>query len=144
PATSGKYNFDWRMVQENVQWFGDFSSTIQVAVTTNSVGLTPPPPPPSAAIPISPPASSGFNLPLRTWIAKSYSDMPGGAACKDGPGCKHESVGISTLTGKWYAFGGDWTVNNGNPLVNPSPNGATGSGHTEAWSMDPKTNTWTL
>jgi alpha-tubulin suppressor-like RCC1 family protein len=34
PATPGIYHFQWRMVQENVEWFGDFSpdTTIQVIV----------------------------------------------------------------------------------------------------------------
>ncbi len=32
PSTSGVYNFQWRMVQDGVTWFGDFSPNIQVTV----------------------------------------------------------------------------------------------------------------
>lgn len=34
PATLGTYNFQWRMVQDGVEWFGDFSPN--VAVTVNA------------------------------------------------------------------------------------------------------------
>jgi parallel beta-helix repeat protein len=34
PATPGTYNFQWRMVQEGVQWFGAFSTNVAVQVTT--------------------------------------------------------------------------------------------------------------
>ena len=32
PITPGKYNFQWRMVQEFVQWFGDYSTNVVVPV----------------------------------------------------------------------------------------------------------------
>ena len=32
PATSGTYSFQWRMLQENVQWFGDVTDRIMVTV----------------------------------------------------------------------------------------------------------------
>jgi len=32
PATPGKYNFQWRMVQDNVGWFGDLTPNVQVSV----------------------------------------------------------------------------------------------------------------
>lgn len=33
PSTPGSYPFQWRMVQDNVEWFGDFTPSVQVAVT---------------------------------------------------------------------------------------------------------------
>jgi hypothetical protein len=33
PSASGTYNFQWRMVQECVQWFGDFTPNVAVVVT---------------------------------------------------------------------------------------------------------------
>jgi hypothetical protein len=41
PSTAGTYNFQWRMVQEFVQWFG--AATPNVAVTVTSGGNPPPP-----------------------------------------------------------------------------------------------------
>lgn len=32
PSTAGSYNFQWRMVQDGVEWFGDFSSNISIQV----------------------------------------------------------------------------------------------------------------
>lgn len=36
PAFPGKYDFQWRMVQENVEWFGDFTPNVNVEVTGTS------------------------------------------------------------------------------------------------------------
>jgi len=33
PNAAGNYNFQWRMVQDNVQWFGDSSTNISVVVS---------------------------------------------------------------------------------------------------------------
>ena len=33
PKTAGTHNFQWRMVDEYVQWFGDFSPAVAVTVT---------------------------------------------------------------------------------------------------------------
>ncbi|HXG65219.1 MAG TPA: NBR1-Ig-like domain-containing protein [Blastocatellia bacterium] len=33
PATPGTYNFQWRMVQEFIEWFGEFSQNVSVNVT---------------------------------------------------------------------------------------------------------------
>jgi hypothetical protein len=32
PAVAGTYNFQWRMVQDGVAWFGDLSANVAVAV----------------------------------------------------------------------------------------------------------------
>jgi hypothetical protein len=32
PATPGTYNFQWRMVQELVEWFGDFTPNVRIHV----------------------------------------------------------------------------------------------------------------
>jgi RHS repeat-associated protein len=34
PSTPGSYNFQWRMLQENVAWFGDFSPNVSIIVST--------------------------------------------------------------------------------------------------------------
>jgi hypothetical protein len=34
PCTPGTYNFQWRMVQDGVQWFGDYTPNVQVTVTS--------------------------------------------------------------------------------------------------------------
>jgi hypothetical protein len=34
PATPGTYNFQWRMVQDGVEWFGAASSTVQIQVVS--------------------------------------------------------------------------------------------------------------
>src|SRR5678816_3608123 len=36
PATSGSYSFQWRMLQEGVQWFGDVTDRIMVIVLSGS------------------------------------------------------------------------------------------------------------
>jgi hypothetical protein len=32
PATAGTYNFQWRMVQDGVTWFGNMSANVAVVV----------------------------------------------------------------------------------------------------------------
>jgi hypothetical protein len=32
PATPGLYQFQWRMVQESVEWFGEFSPLVGISV----------------------------------------------------------------------------------------------------------------
>jgi hypothetical protein len=34
PLEPGTYDFQWRMVQENVEWFGDFTKNVSVTVIT--------------------------------------------------------------------------------------------------------------
>lgn len=36
PATPGAYNFQWRMVQEGVEWFGDKTPNVAVAVVSSA------------------------------------------------------------------------------------------------------------
>ncbi len=38
PASTGSLNFQWRMVQDGVEWFGDFSPNVSVAVQQQSTG----------------------------------------------------------------------------------------------------------
>lgn len=33
PATAGTYNFQWQMVQDGVEWFGDYTANVSVTVT---------------------------------------------------------------------------------------------------------------
>jgi hypothetical protein len=35
-GTTGNYNFQWKMIQENVAWFGDSTQNVNVAVTSPS------------------------------------------------------------------------------------------------------------
>ena len=39
PATPGTYNFQWRMVQDGVEWFGDYSPNFQVTVSSAQVPI---------------------------------------------------------------------------------------------------------
>lgn len=59
PATAGSYNFQWRMVQEWVEWFGDFTPNIVVAV-----GTPPPDPQPTT----DPQPVRCFDVELRRWV----------------------------------------------------------------------------
>jgi RHS repeat-associated protein len=38
PSTTGTYNFQWRMVQDGVEWFGGFSPNVSVTVNSQSGG----------------------------------------------------------------------------------------------------------
>lgn len=33
PSTPGTYNFQWRMLREGVEWFGDYTPNVQISVT---------------------------------------------------------------------------------------------------------------
>ena len=37
PSTPGSYNFQWEMVQEDVQWFGDLTPNVVIVVSSNPV-----------------------------------------------------------------------------------------------------------
>jgi RHS repeat-associated protein len=50
PATSGTYNFQWRMVQDGVEWFGDFTPNVVVTVNPQSGGNPNPEPDPSTPV----------------------------------------------------------------------------------------------
>lgn len=41
PATAGTYNFQWRMVHDNVAWFGAFSPNVAIQVVAAAVTLCP-------------------------------------------------------------------------------------------------------
>jgi hypothetical protein len=41
PSTPGTYNFQWRMVQELVQWFGDYTPNVVVNVVDFNVSASP-------------------------------------------------------------------------------------------------------
>ncbi len=38
PATPGTYSFQWRMLQQNIEWFGDYTPAISVTVTAQAGG----------------------------------------------------------------------------------------------------------
>ena len=46
PSTPSTYNFQWRMVQDGIEWFGDQGANVVV-----SVSAAPPPPPPAPIYP---------------------------------------------------------------------------------------------
>lgn len=41
PSSAGTYNFQWRMLQEGVSWFGDFTDNVLIQVTAPPVSLCP-------------------------------------------------------------------------------------------------------
>jgi hypothetical protein len=41
PSAAGYYNFQWRMVQDGVQWFGDYTPNVLVNVTSGTTGCDP-------------------------------------------------------------------------------------------------------
>jgi len=41
PAAAGSYNFQWRMVQEGVEWFGDYTPNVVVSVSPAPTGCDP-------------------------------------------------------------------------------------------------------
>jgi RHS repeat-associated protein len=47
PSTPGTYNFQWRMVQDGVEWFGAFSPNVSITVSSQSGGNTGTDPDPS-------------------------------------------------------------------------------------------------
>jgi RHS repeat-associated protein len=53
PATSGTYNFQWRMVQDGVEWFGDLTPNAAVPVNGQSGGNPNPNPEPDPGTPIA-------------------------------------------------------------------------------------------
>ena len=38
PLTQGTYNFQWRMLQESVEWFGDSTANVSIKVTREGLG----------------------------------------------------------------------------------------------------------
>ena len=40
PASPGTYNFSWRMLQESVEWFGDYTPNVLVSVVTTTTTTT--------------------------------------------------------------------------------------------------------
>jgi hypothetical protein len=123
--------------------------TIDITTQTPSPTSTPiPTPAPTLAlaatsVALLAPASSQPDLPLRTWVAVPFSSIPGGAPCKDGPGCKHLSPALDLTNDRIYNFGGDWSVLNGNPLSNPSPS-IEATARNEIWSLGLQNNNWRL
>lgn len=41
PSTPGVYNFQWRMLQENVAWFGDLTPNLAITVLSGSISASP-------------------------------------------------------------------------------------------------------
>jgi hypothetical protein len=50
PATPGTYNCQWRMVQDFVEWFGDFTPNVAVTVNAQPGGNPSPEPDPSTPV----------------------------------------------------------------------------------------------
>ena len=55
PAAAGEYDFQWRLVQEQVEWFGDLSANVSVSVSVSE----PPTDSPAPSVPAASPASMG-------------------------------------------------------------------------------------
>jgi len=84
PSTIGTYNFSWRMVQEKIEWFGDFTPNIIVTVIPTSTTTTTPTSTTTTTTSTTPPAqfsstsftnssiSGGYNISLS--YSKTYTD----------------------------------------------------------------------
>jgi hypothetical protein len=60
PGSIGTYNFQWRMLRENVEWFGDYTPNVAIQVT-------PAAPPPTASISANPTSVSYNGSSTITW-----------------------------------------------------------------------------
>jgi hypothetical protein len=61
PATPGTYNFQWRMVHDNVAWFGALSSNVAISVSASSVTLCP-------GVVVTPDGTTDLSTQLQTCI----------------------------------------------------------------------------
>jgi hypothetical protein len=68
PSTPGSYNFQWRMVQDGVEWFGEMSANLPVNVVANV--------PPSISL-TAPANAASFNAPANINLSASASDTDG-------------------------------------------------------------------
>jgi hypothetical protein len=122
PPSAGTYNFQWRMVQESVQWFGDATSNVAIAVQnamSQSSTSTPTTNPPSTSTPqvgSGQTSIGGLNMPLRTWVARPFPTIPNspGGASAGSNGSKHLRFATSLTTGVMYELGGDYSAANVN------------------------------
>ncbi len=53
PAIPGTYNFQWRMTQDHVEWFGGFTQNVAIVVTAAPVDPPPPPPEPPSSLTVT-------------------------------------------------------------------------------------------
>ncbi|HEL5321987.1 RHS repeat domain-containing protein [Stenotrophomonas maltophilia] len=123
PRNAGRYNFQWRMVQDGVTWFGPSSSNVQVNVVGSTIrgnidGIT------NGQI-TGWACSSGINDPIDVHV------YLGGAAGADGAvmvgGYRAGSVsepGVATACGAaggayrfYIPIQGDWTVSHANKPI---------------------------
>lgn len=74
PATAGSYNFQWRMVQEGVAWFGDASPNVVVTVKP-----APPNAPPSVSL-TSPANGAQFQASTALYLSATATDTDGSIA----------------------------------------------------------------
>ncbi len=75
PSVAGPYNFQWRMVQEGVSWFGDLTSNVVIQVTTPPVTLCP-------GVAVSPDGATDLGPALQTCI----DNLPSGGTLNLPPG----------------------------------------------------------
>jgi glucose/arabinose dehydrogenase len=113
PATPGQYDFQWRMLQEFVEWFGETTSNVPIQVT-----------------PVAPAVGGGFSLRFR---GNAGSDVDRVAIALDAPARPVDVGGDFTLewwmktapgnaTGSCVAGNGGWLL--GNILFNRDVSGA--------------------
>jgi plastocyanin len=76
PGTPGSYNFQWRMLQEGVAWFGAFSPNVVIQVTAQAVTLCP-------GVVVVPDGTTDLSSQLQTCIDNTASggtlEIPPGA-----------------------------------------------------------------
>ncbi|MDP3051991.1 MAG: DUF4214 domain-containing protein [bacterium] len=130
PAVPGAYNFQWRIVQEFVEWFGEYTPNIQITVNQAVIAVTPLPPTGLSASCPSPGTSASLSwnaVSGATYYAlrvdnttKGLNDNPcfgtTGDYCNEA--VSGTSIPVSTITGdsyRWWlhpcnAAGCNWTT----------------------------------
>lgn len=120
PRTAGRYNFQWRMVQDGVTWFGRSSTNVQVNVVSSTIrgnveGIT------NGQI-TGWACSSGINDPIDVHLYLGGAAGASGAVMVGGYRANHASEpGVASAcgaAGNTYRFyipiDGAWTVNHAN------------------------------
>lgn len=113
PSTLGNHNFQWRMVQESVEWFGDLTQNVVI----NVAAPAPPPAVPTLAIQYSPaPVLVAGQSTTLSWT----------------------TTGADTLTRSCTSTGSGYAG-----TTSLSPNSSTVINAQQAWVGTPSTCTWT-
>ena len=91
PAEAGPYNFQWRMLQEGVAWFGELTSNVVIQVTAPPVTLCP-------GVAVTPDAVTDLGPALQTCI----DNIPAGGTLNLPPGIY--GIGSQVLINKPFTL----------------------------------------